>query len=407
MITKGRFLIIIVLLVIIFILFGNSSGYSSEVRGVTDTKIKVGTIGDLTGPIATIWQAALQALRNYYKNVNENGGIHGRMVVNIVEDDRYTIPMALSAFKKLIFRDQVLLLFAASGVGHTHAIVPLAGKNKVPMIAQTNDRKYFNPVKKYIFTALPFYEDQLELIFEYIHNDLKIKKPRIILAYPDTAAGNISRDLCKKLVKYYNVKKYSETIISVGAGDFTSQVLSMKSSKPDVVIIHGYIGSTSALLRDAYKFRFKSNFFAVQYACIDDTVKLAGVAAQGLLGTNGFCSWNDEGAGMIEVRRIANKYNPDTKLKNRNYLNGWLAAMLIHKALNNSGRELTPESVVRGFEKINNFDTEGICGIVTYGLKDHKSIDYSRFYKADVKLKQFVAITGWRKPSFKDLARSK
>ena len=43
------------------------------------------------------------------------------------------------------------------------------------------------------------------------------------------------------------------------------------------------------------------------------------------------------------------KYNPDTKWTNRNYLNGWLAAMLIHKALKNAGRELTPESVVGGF----------------------------------------------------------
>ena len=88
-----------------------------------------------------------------------------------------------------------------------------------------------------MFGTIPFYEDQIELIFEYIFKDLKAKNPTIALAYPDTASGNISRDTCRKLTKIYNVKSYVETIISVGAGDFTSQILRLKTHNPDYVII--------------------------------------------------------------------------------------------------------------------------------------------------------------------------
>ena len=398
--VKGRIpTVLIVLISMFFILLESPPGYSSDARGVTDTTVKVGTIGDFTGPIARTWQAAIKSLKNYFRQVNESGGIHGRKIKNIIEDDRYSIPMALSAFKKLIFRDKVLILFAASGVGHTHAMIPLSEKNKVPMIAQTNDRRYFNPVKHYIFTALPFYEDQLELIFDYIFNDMKAKNPIIALAYPDTASGNLSRDLCRKLAKVYNVKKYVETIISVGAGDFSSQILNIKRSKPDYVIIHGYIGSTSAFLRDAYKFKLNSTFIGIQYGCVDDTVKLAGATAKSFIGTNGFASWDDDSPGMVEVRKIVRKYRTKPEWLNRNYLNGWLASMLIHNAIKNAGKDLTPETVVKGFESIRNFDTEGICGIVSYGPDDHKSIDYSRFYRADTEKKLLVPITGWRKPS--------
>ena len=70
---------------------------------------------------------------------------------------------------------------------------------------------------------------------------------------------------------------------------------------------------------------------------------------------------------------------------------------LIHKGLENAGSDLTPESFVEGLERIRNFDTDGICGIITCGPDDHKSVDYSRCYKADVDKKQFIPITGWRK----------
>ncbi|PIZ21216.1 MAG: hypothetical protein COY50_00620 [Deltaproteobacteria bacterium CG_4_10_14_0_8_um_filter_43_12] len=58
-----------------------------------------------------------EPIRCYFRYVNENGGVHGRKIITIIEDDSYSMPMALSAFKKLIFKDRVLMLMAASGIG--------------------------------------------------------------------------------------------------------------------------------------------------------------------------------------------------------------------------------------------------------------------------------------------------
>lgn len=381
-----------------FALLKTSVSNAGEIRGVTERTIRMGTIGDLTGPIATSWLAVADALRDYFRHVNDNGGIHGRHIINTFEDDRYTIPLALSSFKKLVYRDRVLLLMAASGVGHTHSIIPLAEKHKVPMIAQTNNYNYFHPVRKYIFTAIPFYEDQIKLIFEYIFEDLKSQNPAIALAYTDTASGHISRDTCRKMTKKYKPANYVEAIISVGAADVTSQILNVKRSKPDFVIIHGYTGSTSAFMRDAYKLKLKSNFIVIQYGCVDDVVRIAGIAAKDLMGTNCFNPWNDDSPGITKLRQTVMKYHPGTEWKNRNFTQGWFAGMLIHNGLKNAGRDLRPETVVEGLERIYNFDTGGICGIVSFGPDDHKPIDYSRFYKADVDKKQFVPISDWRKP---------
>jgi hypothetical protein len=73
-------------------------------------------------------------------------------------------------------------------------------------------------------------------------------------------------------------------------------------------------------------------------------------------------------------------------------------AMLFNKGFENAGRELSRESFVNGLEAVKNFDTQGICGVVSFGANDHKSIEGARFLKADVGKKIFVPITGWRVP---------
>ena len=87
------------------ILFGSSDAYPEPVRGVTDTTIKIGVIMDLTGPTAgDIGLPITEALKNYTRHINDKGGIFGRKVKLIVEDDRYAIPAGIAAFKKLFFQ---------------------------------------------------------------------------------------------------------------------------------------------------------------------------------------------------------------------------------------------------------------------------------------------------------------
>ena len=375
---------------------------AKEARGVTDDTMKIGAFGDLTGPIAQTWKPLGQALRTYFQNVNDKGGIHGRKIKYVLEDDRYSIPMALSAFKKLVFRDKVLALVpAASGAGHTHAIVPLCQKEKVPLIATTTNRKIFEPVQRYIFGPLPYYEDQVCLEFEYIFEDLKLSNPRIALAYPDQEAGKNTRDSARRQAKAYNVKILREVVISTGAIDFTSQILNLKRVKPDYIFLHAYTGSGSAFMRDAMKFGLSATFIISQYGCDEETLMLAGKAAKTMIGANGFASWHDNSPGMVKLREISLKYNPSLKRPGRVYMQGWTIATIFCEGLKKTGRDLNEETLVEGLERITGLDTGGVTGIIDFGPDDHKALEYSRLFKTDVEKKVLVPITDWRKARYK------
>ncbi len=383
-------------LVSVMILLGSIPSYAEEVRGVTDGTIKIGTIGDLTGPAADVWHGIISGIRTYIQFINDQGGIHGRKIKIITEDDRYSSPLALAAFKKLVYNDKVFAFSgAASAVGPTRAIIPLIEKEKIPSIAVTNDVAYFTPARKYIFTALPFYEDQIKVLFDYLWNDLKVDRPKITLVYMESPSSIPVLHLVRNLVKKYNAS-LSEVIIPVAGLDMTSQVLLLKSARPDYVIIHGYLANTAAVLRDAKKFGFNSQIIAMQYAVVGKLIEMTRSAANGLMGINGLGSPIDNTPGMVQLRKIDKKYNPGSGYRDENYVQGWLISMILCEGLKNAGRNLNSETLVKGWEKIKNFDTQGICGVVNLAPDNHKVVNNSRIYKADVDNLRFVPITDWR-----------
>ena len=391
------------LLVGVFFLFisitlTQNTVWGGEVPGVTDNTVLIGGMGDLTGPTAEIWVPCAEALRTHFRYINDTGGVHGRKIKFILENDHFSIPRALSAFKKLIFRDKVFAAQGASGMGHTHAIIPLAEKLKIPMIAVTNDNRYFQPVRKYIFSPLPFYEDQIKLIFEYLFEDLKKKDPIIAFATADVGSGKICRDLVREQAKVFDVKDVYELILPLGAADCTTQVISLKKRKTEYVIIYGFPANTSAFLRDAMRLGLSSTFIVLQYGCVESTVRIAGKSAKNMIGLNCCSSWDEDSPGMKKMREITYKYHPDSGRRDRNFINGWVIGFLLYEGLKNTGRDLSREAFVKGLEAINDFDTGGICGIISYGPNDHKPIDYSRFYKADPERGRLIPISDWRKP---------
>ena len=397
--ARGCHISLLILIIIISLFYIATSVHAKEVRGVTDTIIKLGVIGDLTGPAANTWKPIAEGVKTYYRYINDQGGIHGRKIKYFLEDDRYSIPMAMAAFKKLVFRDKVLSLTpGASGAGHTHAIIPLCEKHKVPLSSATNNKDFFQPVRRYIFTTLPFYSDQIKLMFEYLLQDLKIENPRIALAYPDSAAGKDVRDSVREEAKANNIKLISEAILPMMGGDCSSQVLNLKRTKPDYIIIYGHVAGAVSFLRDAKKLGLSAICFITQYGCVEDTVKIAGDAARNMMGANGFGSWHDDSPGMNKIRKVTLTYHPGSGSRNRNFMQGWFMAMMAVEALKNAGRNLNDETLIDGYEKIRGFDTQGICGIVDFGPDDHKAIDYHRIYKADVSKNRITPVTEWRRP---------
>lgn len=381
------------------ILFGSTYGYTESVRGVTDTTIKIGVIMDLTGPSAgDIGLPITEALKNYTRYINESGGIFGRRIKLIVEDDRYAIPAGIAAFKKLLFRDRMFGFVGPGNTGAGRILYPKLDKHKVPTLAAVPDEFTVKPLKRHIFFPATIYDDHIGVIFDYIIHDLKPKELNMTFVYFDAESGKVGLTSAEKWAKHFNVH-FDKEIISMGALDATSQVMNIKRNKSTHIIIHHTSPAAAALLRDLHKFGLHIPVFGTLINCTEDTVRMAGSASRNYMGAHSFGSWYDDSEGIKMMRRITLKYKPGTEKPHRTniYTAAWVLSTVFYEGFYRAGKDLTVESLVAGLESIKDLDTKGICGAISFSHTDHKGLYHSKIFKADPESGTLVPITDWRR----------
>lgn len=386
---------------LILTLISSQASFSETVRGVTDTTVKIGIIADMTGPIASVTTPLGEAVRNYTRYINDKGGIHGRKVESIVEDDRYSIPLGIAAFKKLVFRDEVFAVMGPYNTGTIKALFGQIEKLKIPNVAFLPQPSIVNPIKRYMFTTGEFYDDDFGVIFDYIMNELKPKDMKIAFVTYDGESGKEVFDSLKKWAQFFNYKDpIHREIIPMGAMEASSQVLSLKRKGITHILLHHAGPSAALLLRELRKFGLKTPVFASLLSCSEDMIKLAGDASKNYIGAHGVSSWYDDTPGMKNVREITLKYHPgtDKPWRSKYYTAGWITMLLFHEGIARAGKNLTPDSFVQALESIKDFDTQGLCGSVTFSPTNHKGFSSVKLFKADPTSGKLVPITGWRNP---------
>ncbi|MDY7030965.1 MAG: ABC transporter substrate-binding protein [Thermodesulfobacteriota bacterium] len=372
--------------------------YAHEIPGVTEESIKVGAILDQTGPAAIVSVPATQAIQSYFRHLNDQGGINGRKIKLLVEDDRYTIPMALSAFKKLVFKDKVFILMGPTSSSALTALSRSIHKEKIPLLSLISPEITVKPFKRYMFIIQDIYPGQMNVLIDYILKDLNPKEPRIGLVYPDNEAGKVDLESALKRLKSYNLAPVSKQVLNTEAIDASSQVMNLKRDKVNHIILPG---STPAfvLLRDLKKYGLHVPVFGSYSLCSEEVIELVGDAAKQFFAVNAANSWYDKGPGPAKMREITLRYHPGTEKPYRGkvYTLAWVLAMMTAEGLKRTGPDLNREAFIDAMETIRNFDTGGLTGPINYSSTSHKGGNTWRIFRADPSTRKFIPLTEWRK----------
>lgn len=395
-------LLVLLTIAVICLLFAEARWVYAEARGVTGNTVKIGLIADQTGLAASVSVPMTEAARTYFRHINDTGGINGRKVNIIVEDDHYTIPGAIAAFKKLVFKDEVLSILFCGGTGQTLALARQIEKHKVPINTLSIAEKMTTPLMRYIFTPSASYDDGLKVIIDYIMTDLKAKNPRISHVYPDIEFGKTGVEAVEKYLPKYNLKLVSKEVVAVPDIDATSQVLRTIKMNPDYIVFNSAAAGCIAFLKGAKKYGLKSKIFGGFYVSTEDIISSSGDSAKDIIVVSPFGYWYDNSPGMIKMKEITKKYSPDTKLKTRSYTQGWITTVICAEGLKRAGRDLTPDTLVEAYETFQNFSTGGISAPVSYSKTNHKGAKGFKLYRTDLERETYVPISDYREPAIKD-----
>jgi len=223
----------------------------SEVNTPVDrSTIKIGYFGDLSGPTFNFGQSALNGLLMAVNEVNQAGGINGRRIDVVIEDDRGSPEEAARLTSKLIDEDKVIAIVAGGTSGNSLAAAPKAQSSHVPLISPSSTDPAVTQVGDYIFRACFVDSFQGEVMASFAANTLKAQKAAILFDFNSPYGRGLS-DYFKLSFTKLGGRIVSEQSYAQGDADFKGQLSTIRSAEPDVIYIPGYYGDVAIIAKQA------------------------------------------------------------------------------------------------------------------------------------------------------------
>lgn len=318
--------------------------------------IKIGSVLPLTGDAASWGKPVQNAVQMAVDEINESGGIKGKTISIIFEDSKAEPATGVSVMQKLVNQDKPIAVIGAVASSVSIAIVPIAEKNKVPLISPASTSPKLTGISKYFFRVIPTDKLRAEKFAEHIYGK-GISELDIVFINNEGGAG-----AKEAFVKKYNELGGKVTLVegyAQGTNDFRSVLNKSKKSSANALMIISYPEDTSTLLRQIRELGINKEIFALTEA-LDDPQVVAN--AQGAAdGVEYIVPAVPEGPKVDEFRRkYEERYgNPPQTFTAEGY-----DIVYIIKSILEISSEMSSEAILSGLDYLSNFD--GVSGDVSF-----------------------------------------
>ena len=214
--------------------------------------IPVGVYAALSGSEAAFGQATLQGVRLAADEINASGGVLGRKIRLIVEDDQGKAEEAASVVTKLTTRDNVIAVIGENSSNQSLAAAPMCQAAKVPMISPSSTNPNVTKKGSYIFRVCFTDPYQGKALGTFVKNNLHANSAAILKDNKNDYSVGLS-EFFQQTFTELGGRIVAEQSYSGGDNDFRPQLTAIKSAKPDVLFIPGFytdVGQIAIQARD-------------------------------------------------------------------------------------------------------------------------------------------------------------
>jgi branched-chain amino acid transport system substrate-binding protein len=315
-------------------------------QGVTDTEILLGSIQDLSGPLAGFGKQDRLGMMLAVDEINEQGGINGRKLRLIVEDSGYEPKKAVLAAQKLVNQDKIFMMLGHIGTAQNMAAMPVQfEKNVINFFPITAAREMYEPFHRLKYSFAATYYDQIRRAVPQMVKEKGVKK--VCSIYQDDDFGLEVLRGGEAGLKSMGMEFAEKTSFKRGATDFSSQVAKMKASGCEMVVLGTIIRETIGTIGESRKTGFNPVFLGSSAAYTDLIHKLGGKAMDGMYATMTVQNpYTDEVSQPIRfwANKYKTKFNEDPAVFS---VYGYLIINIFANAATKAGKNLTTDSFIK------------------------------------------------------------
>ena len=368
---------IFIVLIAAYVLSGFLSESGSEI-------VKIGALNDVSGATSDVGRDYALGVAEAIRYVNESGGINDKKIKLYQFDYGYRLPEALTKYK--LFKRLKVAAILGWGTGDTEVLSPFVTRDKIPYMSASYSAHLTNPNNApfNLFAATDYSSNARASITAWFdekwpeHNDYGRRKPRIQCSYMfDSPYAASPIKAIKDQAELFGFIIGPDLNVSLYAIETSNQLKAMKKFKPDVVWHGNTTMSVSSTIRDAFAQGVKVDHIVNNWGFDENLLRLAGPAAEGVMGAS-VCAFYGEDAPMMDtVREYGQKYNPGVPSNERlvRTVQAWANVLALREALRRADIEggFDGENILKnGFETFNGFDIGLGMSPLTYTSTDHR-----------------------------------
>jgi branched-chain amino acid transport system substrate-binding protein len=337
---------------------------SAETQGVTDKEVLIGQMGPFAGPAYLYGKISMNGAEAVFDQVNEAGGIAGRRLVLVREDDGCKAEGAIGAVKKLAYETKVFAIMGGACSNSTLAARPEIEKSGIPFIVNSASADSItDPPVPNIFSVQPTgsVESRAQLDFAIAKGAKKIA-----LAEMRDAWGMARYKPMLKYLEEKHVTLVEDVELASDTVDATPQALKLQASGADLVILILYPKPAAVLLRDSLKLGYNPTWLGPgtisDLKTFGEQVGLPGALDHFITVSSTRFDPNDPKLKVWNER--IKRLFPNDELSPYN-MYGLGSALVVAEVLRRVGHDLTRSRFISELGKLDNFRAESYFGPIT------------------------------------------
>lgn len=340
--------------------------------------VKIGALFAVTGPASFLGEPEKKTLELLVKEANDKGGINGMKLEAVIYDTTGDATKAVQLATKLIKDDKVSVIIGPSTTGESMAVIPVAEKERIPLISCAAGIKITEPAKHWVFKTPANDHVAAEKILNYM---AKHKQKSIALLTVTDGFGASGREQIKSLAKQKGFAIVADEVYGPKDTDMTSQLTKIRGIKPDAIICWGTNPGPAVITKNVKQLGIKTPLYMSHGVASKKFIELAGAdSAEGVMLPAGklavydMLPKNDPQYKLLKEYDLAYKkaYGTEASTFGGYAYDAW---MLTSAAIKKSGA--TPEKIRNGIEQTQKLVS--ISGIFNMSARDHNGLDLSAF----------------------------
>jgi len=330
--------------------------------GVTADSITLGQSTTLSGPLGDLGQDVLKGSKVYFDALNARGGVNGRSIKLVTNDDAYDSKKTLENVEAFIAGDATLALFGTFGTPNNEALLPIARKAGLPVLmpysgAPSIRAKTFDGV----FNLRASYADEVERLVDHLYT-VGIRK--IAVAYQNNAFGKEVLAATVETMERRKLKPLLAISVENSASDAPTAADKLLESQPEAVLLALAGKPAVDVIKNVNQRRRGLSMYALSVLATPSNLRALGKDGTGVAITQVVPYPMNASLGIVREYQQAMTAAGFSDFSHLS-LEGYINAKVVIEGLRRAGRAPTRASLVSALEGMSNYNLGGL--VVSFG----------------------------------------